>query len=45
MGFIQTIIDKHKEKVKLRNDICDNLIVKIDTALQEINILFSEGAL
>lgn len=43
MGFIQTIIDKHKEKVKLRNDICDNLIMKIDTALQEINILFLDS--
>lgn len=43
MGFIQTIIDKHKEKVKLRNDICDNLIMKIDAALQEINILFGDS--
>lgn len=43
MGFIQTIINKHKEKIKLRNDMCDNLIVQIDTALQEINILFSDS--
>lgn len=41
MGFIQTIIDKHKEKVKLRNDMCDNQIMQIDTALREITILFS----
>ncbi len=43
MGFIQTIIDKHKEKVKRRNDMCDNLIVQIDAALQEIAILFSDS--
>lgn len=42
MGFIQTIIDKHKEKVKLRNDMCDNLIMQIDTALREITILFAD---
>lgn len=41
MGFIQTIIDKHKEKVKLRNDMCDSQIMQIDTALREITILFS----
>lgn len=43
MGVIQTIIDKHKEKVKLRNDMCDNLIMHIDTALQEITILFLDS--
>lgn len=43
MGFIQAIIDKHKEKVKLRNDMCDNLIMQISTALQEITILFSDS--
>ena len=42
MGFIQTIINKHKEKVKLRNDMCDNLIMQIDTALQETTTLFSD---
>ena len=40
MGFIQTIIDKYKEKVKLRNDMCDNQIMQIDTALREITIIF-----
>lgn len=43
MGFIQTIIDKHKEKVKLRDDMCDNLIMQIDTALREITILFADS--
>ena len=43
MGFIQTIIDKHKEKIKLRNDMCDNLIMQIDTALREITILFADS--
>ena len=42
MGAIQKMIAKHKEKVKARNDMCDNLIVQIDIALQEITILFSD---
>ena len=42
MGIIQKIISKHEEKVKARNDMCDNLIMQIDTALQEITILFSD---
>ena len=40
MGFIQKILANHKEKVKSRNDACDNLIVQIDIALQEIDTLF-----
>ena len=42
MGFIKTIILKHKEKVKVRNELCDNLIVQIDNALNEIEFLFSD---
>lgn len=42
MGIIQKIISKHKEKVRARNDMCDNLIMQIDTALQEITIIFSD---
>ncbi len=42
MGIIQKIVANHKEKVKARNDMCDNLIVQIDTALQEITTLFSD---
>ena len=40
MGFIQKILANHKEKVKSRNNACDNLIAQIDIALQEIDTLF-----
>lgn len=43
MGFIKIIISKHKEKVKARNELCDNLIMQIDNALKEIKILFSDS--
>lgn len=43
MGVIQNIIDKYKKKVTLRNETCSNLIMQIDTALQEITILFSDS--
>ena len=43
MGFIQKIVSKHKEKVKVRNEACDNLIAQVDTALQEIKTLFSDS--
>ena len=39
MGFIQKIVAQHKEKVKVRNDACDNLIAQVDTALQEIKTI------
>lgn len=42
MGFIQKLIAQHKEKVKVRNELCDNLVEQIDIALQEINDLFSD---
>lgn len=35
MGIIQTIIDRYKEKVKKRNEICDNYIKEIREALKE----------
>lgn len=43
MGFVQKIVAKHKEKVKVRNEACDNLIAQIDTALREIKILFADS--
>ena len=42
-GFIKKIIAKHKERVKVRNEACDNLIAQVDTAIQEINLLFSDS--
>ena len=43
MGIIQTIITKRKEKITLRNDLCDSLITQIDIALKEIGTLFSDS--
>lgn len=43
MGFIKKFIAKHKERVKVRNEACDNLIAQVDTAIQEINLLFSDS--
>lgn len=42
MSFIRKIINKYKEKIELRNNLCDNFITQIDIALQEINTLFSD---
>lgn len=41
MGFIQTIITRHKEKVKERNSLCNETIARIEEALQEVKSLFS----
>jgi len=38
--FIQSLIEKYKEKVHLRDEACDNLMAKIDAALSEYNYLF-----
>ncbi len=43
MGVIKRIIANHKDKAKVRNDTCDNLIVQIDTALQDISMLLSDS--
>lgn len=43
MGLIKKNIAKHKERVKVRNEACDNLIAQVDTAIQEINLLFSDS--
>ncbi len=40
MNIITRIIENHKEKVRLCNVKCDNLIIKIDHALTEINEMF-----
>ena len=43
MGFFQSIFINHKEKVKTLNDMCDKLIAQVDTAIQEINLLFLDS--
>lgn len=42
MGFIQTIIDQYKQKVKARNEACDQYIRQMEGALQEIDRLFAD---
>lgn len=42
MGLIQKIFISFKEKIRERNELCDDLIGQIDRALQEINNIFSD---
>lgn len=41
MNLIKTIISNYKEKLKIENEKCNNLVIKLDNKLQEINALFS----
>ncbi len=40
MGFIQSLIDGYKRKKQEKNDACDVLIKKIDSAIADVNALF-----
>lgn len=42
MGFIKKFILEYKNKVAMRNNLCNGKINEIDTALSEINALFSD---
>lgn len=42
MSFIKTAIDRHQKKIKERNDTCNDMISRIDNALQEAEALLSE---
>ena len=42
MGFIKSIIERHKEKNRLRNKLCNSLIKQINLAIQEINSIFQD---
>lgn len=42
MGFIKLIIERHKEKNRLRNELCNSLIEQIHIAQQEINSIFQD---
>ena len=42
MGFIQMIIGWHQRKIQERNAACDELIFRVDDALQEMQLIFSE---
>lgn len=40
MGFIQSLIERYKRKKQKKNDACDALIKKIDSAIADVNALF-----
>ena len=41
MGFFQNVIEQHHKKTEERNAACDELISRIDSALCELNDIFS----
>lgn len=41
MEFINKLIERHREKVKERNDACDKLVVQIDKALEDARSILS----
>lgn len=41
MGFIKKLIERHKAKIKERNNLCDSYIARISFALKEISSLFN----
>lgn len=43
MNVIQRIIIGHKEKKKLRNEMCDDFISRVDFSLKELNDLFENN--
>lgn len=40
MGFIKQIIENHQKKINSINDLCDEYILRIDTAIKDANNLF-----
>lgn len=42
MGFIKKILVNHQKKIKARNDLCDSLIMQVDAALREVDLLLSD---
>lgn len=43
MGFIQNIIDQHRQKAEARNAACNQYIEQMDRAMQEIYGLFADS--
>lgn len=43
MGFIQNIIDYYIQKTVERNTVCEQFIMRMDRAMQEMNDLFSNS--
>lgn len=42
MGFIKSLIEGYKRKKQEKNDACDALVKKIDSAIANINTLFND---
>lgn len=42
MGFIKSVIERCKEKIRLQNDVCNRLIGQLNIAIQEINAAFRD---
>lgn len=42
MGFIQNIIEQYRQRAEERNIACEQYIIRMDRALQELNGLFAE---
>ena len=40
MGFIKQIIENRQKKINSINDLCDEYILRIDTAIKDANNLF-----
>ncbi len=45
MGFIQSFIDRYRQKKQKKNDACDALIKKIDSAKDVMNVTRDEDGI
>lgn len=43
MGFVKSIISKHKENTRVRNELCDSFIYKINSILEQADALFTDS--
>lgn len=40
MGFIRSILEHHRKEKRIKTELCTALITKINTALEDLNIIF-----
>lgn len=43
MGFVKSIISKHKENTRARNELCDSIIYEINSILEQADALFTDS--
>lgn len=43
MGFVKSIISKHKENTRTRNELCDSIIYEINSILDQADALFTDS--